>query len=283
MSTYDRGRPCGPGRRRPQCGPDWRSDPVRSRRSRCSGSGVRRREKLPGLGDRDPTRNDPETVEEELPDGVLGRSGVDGLKGEGSDAPRCGVARSSRVGGSQRPGNRSNWLGAGRGQEVAWSPAAGRSRGMPCRHRADVGARHTGFVVGFDRPELLDQPEMQALVDRLGISMQMVMAAGLLVPMAAVSAIAILLFWRRSDDWMAMLFSLQMITSIAFTTRSLSALEQWLPMRCGPSARTRAVAAYRGRGGARALAAGADIGRSWSRGAGSRAAGTAGWPPPRGA
>jgi hypothetical protein len=56
-----------------------------------------------------------------------------------------------------------------------------------------------------------------------------VMAAGLLVPMAAASAIAIFLFWRRSDDWMAMLFSLQLITSFAFTTRSLSALEHAYP------------------------------------------------------
>jgi hypothetical protein len=68
-----------------------------------------------------------------------------------------------------------------------------------------------GFVVGFDRPELLNQPEVLALVDRLGISNQVVMATGLLAPMASVSAIAIFLFWRRSDDWMAMLFSLQMM------------------------------------------------------------------------
>ena len=86
-----------------------------------------------------------------------------------------------------------------------------------------------GFVVGFDRPELLAQPAVLALVERLGMSNQVVMAAGLLVPMAAVSAIAIFLFWRRSNDWMAMLFSLQMITSIAFTTRSLSALQQAYP------------------------------------------------------
>jgi hypothetical protein len=61
-----------------------------------------------------------------------------------------------------------------------------------------------------------------------------VMAAGLLVPMAAASAIAIFLFWRRSDDWMAMLFSLQLITSFAFTTRSLSALEHAYPVVRAP-------------------------------------------------
>jgi hypothetical protein len=92
-----------------------------------------------------------------------------------------------------------------------------------------LGLAIPGFLVGFERPELLNQPEVRALVERLGMSNQVVMAAGLLVPMAAVSAIAIFLFWRRSNDWMAMLFSLQMITSIAFTTRSLSALQQAYP------------------------------------------------------
>jgi hypothetical protein len=55
------------------------------------------------------------------------------------------------------------------------------------------------------------------------------MAAGFLVPMAVASAVAIFLFWRRSDDWMAMLFSLWLITGFAFTTRSLSVLEQAYP------------------------------------------------------
>jgi hypothetical protein len=92
-----------------------------------------------------------------------------------------------------------------------------------------LGLAIPGFLVGFDRPELLSQPEVMALVDRLGISNHVAMAAGLLAPMALVSAVAIFLFWRRSDDWMAMLFSLQMLTSMAFSTRSLSALEHAYP------------------------------------------------------
>ena len=98
-----------------------------------------------------------------------------------------------------------------------------------------LGLAIPGFVLVFQRPELLDQPELPALVDRLGISMRVVMAAGLLVPMAAVSAVASFLFWRRSDDWMAMLFSVQMLTSLAFTTRSLSALEHAHPAAQAPS------------------------------------------------
>jgi hypothetical protein len=92
-----------------------------------------------------------------------------------------------------------------------------------------LGLAIPGFVVAFDRPELLQLPEMLGLVERLGLPNQVVMAAGFLVPMAAVSAVAIFLFWRRSDDWMAMLFSLQLITGTAFTTRSLSALEEAYP------------------------------------------------------
>jgi hypothetical protein len=92
-----------------------------------------------------------------------------------------------------------------------------------------LGLAIPGFLVAFDRPELLQQPEMLGLADRLGLPNRVLMAAGLLVPMAAVSAVAIFLFWRRSDDWMAMLYSLQLITGTAFTTRSLSALEQAYP------------------------------------------------------
>jgi hypothetical protein len=92
-----------------------------------------------------------------------------------------------------------------------------------------LGLAIPGFVVAFDRPELLQQPELLGLADRLGLPNRVLMAAGFLVPMAAASAIAIFLFWRRSDDWMAMLFSLQLITGTAFTTRSLSTLEQAYP------------------------------------------------------
>jgi hypothetical protein len=85
------------------------------------------------------------------------------------------------------------------------------------------------FIVAFDRPELLGAPEVEALVARLGVPMQLVMAAALLVPMAAVVTIAVFLFWRRSDDWMVLLFSLWMLTNFAFTTRSLAALQQAYP------------------------------------------------------
>jgi hypothetical protein len=92
-----------------------------------------------------------------------------------------------------------------------------------------LGLAIPGFLVAFDRPELLQLPELLGLVDRLGLPNRVVMAAGFLVPMAVASAVAIFLFWRRFDDWMAMLFSLWLITGFAYTTRSLSVLEQAYP------------------------------------------------------
>jgi len=59
--------------------------------------------------------------------------------------------------------------------------------------------------------------------------MQTVMAAALLVPMAAAATIAVFLFWRRSDDWMVLLFSLWILTNFVFSTRSLAALQQAYP------------------------------------------------------
>jgi hypothetical protein len=56
-----------------------------------------------------------------------------------------------------------------------------------------------------------------------------VMTAALLVPMAAAATIAVFLFWRRSDDWMVLLFSLWILTNFAFSTRSLAALQQAYP------------------------------------------------------
>jgi hypothetical protein len=85
------------------------------------------------------------------------------------------------------------------------------------------------FILAFDRPELLGAPEVEALVARLAVPMQTVMAAALLVPMAAAATIAVFLFWRRSNDWMVLLFSLWILTNFAFSTRSLAALQQAYP------------------------------------------------------
>jgi hypothetical protein len=45
-----------------------------------------------------------------------------------------------------------------------------------------LGLAIPGFVVAFDRLELLQQPELLGLADRLGLPNRVLMAAGLLVP-----------------------------------------------------------------------------------------------------
>ena len=97
-----------------------------------------------------------------------------------------------------------------------------------------LGLLIPAFVVAFDRPELLGAAEVEALVARLGVPMQIVMAAALLVPMAGAATIAVFLFWRRSDDWMVLLFSLWMLTNFAFSTRSLAAFQQAYPALQAP-------------------------------------------------
>ena len=92
-----------------------------------------------------------------------------------------------------------------------------------------LGLATAGFVKVFDRPELLRAPEVEALVVQLGISIRGVVAVTLLAPMLAVSIIAIFLFWRRSDDWSVMLFSLALLLTTAYATRSLAALKDAYP------------------------------------------------------
>jgi hypothetical protein len=47
--------------------------------------------------------------------------------------------------------------------------------------------------------------------------------------MAAFAATGLLIFWRRSDDWAAMLFALTLVTGTGFSMRAVWALEQAAP------------------------------------------------------
>jgi hypothetical protein len=93
-----------------------------------------------------------------------------------------------------------------------------------------LGLAIPGFVVTFRQPELLGQPQLQRSVAQLGVPLEVVTTLGLVLPMAALSVTAIVIFWRRSDDWNAMLFALTIILTGALMTRSLSALERAYPV-----------------------------------------------------
>jgi hypothetical protein len=92
-----------------------------------------------------------------------------------------------------------------------------------------VGLAAAGFVVGFRSPELISQQTVVQAVTAAGIPVRVVLAVGLLLPMVAFSVTGLGLFWRKPDDWMAMLFALMLVILGAFTTRSLWALERASP------------------------------------------------------
>src|SRR5262245_35473481 len=73
---------------------------------------------------------------------------------------------------------------------------------------ATLGLAIPGFVVGFRRPDLLMQPQLERAVAQLGLPLPAVMVVGLVVPMVALTSTATIIFWRRRDDWPAMLFAL---------------------------------------------------------------------------
>jgi hypothetical protein len=86
-----------------------------------------------------------------------------------------------------------------------------------------------GFVVGFRRPELISQQTVLQAVTAAGIPIRIVLSVGLLLPMVAFSVTGLVLFWRKPDDWMALLFALTLLIVGVFATRSLWALERALP------------------------------------------------------
>jgi hypothetical protein len=92
-----------------------------------------------------------------------------------------------------------------------------------------LGLAAAGFVVGFRNPELISQQAVLQAVTDAGIPIRVVLAVGLVLPMVAFSATGLFLFCRKSDDWMAMLFALMLVTLGAFATRSLWALERAEP------------------------------------------------------
>jgi hypothetical protein len=118
---------------------------------------------------------------------------------------------------------RGRWLLAAR---AGWLAVAGLILGL-------VSA---GFAVGLDRPELIHPQSAQVALAQAGVPGQVTVVVALIVPMAAFAATGVLIFWRRSDDWAAMLFALTLVTGTGLSMRAASALERaapalWLPAR----------------------------------------------------
>ena len=99
-----------------------------------------------------------------------------------------------------------------------------------------LGLAVAGFLVGFQRPELISPPSIRTALDQAGISHEVAILIGLVLPWVAFTATGLFIFWRRSNDWAAMLFALLLIVWGGTTIRALEALERahsglWLPVR----------------------------------------------------
>jgi hypothetical protein len=93
-----------------------------------------------------------------------------------------------------------------------------------------------GFWVGFQRPELISPPSIRTALDQAGISQEVAILIGLVLPWVAFTATGLFIFWRRSDDGAAMLFALLLVVWGGTTIRALEAFERahsglWLPVR----------------------------------------------------
>jgi hypothetical protein len=92
-----------------------------------------------------------------------------------------------------------------------------------------LGLVTAGFAVGLDRPELIHPQSAQDALAQAGVPGQVTVVAGLIVPMAVFAATGLVIFWRRSDDWAAMLVALTLVTGAGYSMRAISALERAVP------------------------------------------------------
>jgi hypothetical protein len=91
-----------------------------------------------------------------------------------------------------------------------------------------LGLVAAGYAVGLDRPDLIPGMSTRAVFAKAGVADQVTNVV-FLIDMAAFAVTGLLIFWRRSDDWAAMLFALMLITSGIIVVRSEWALERAVP------------------------------------------------------
>jgi hypothetical protein len=92
-----------------------------------------------------------------------------------------------------------------------------------------LGLVTAGLVVAFNRPDLIRPPSVRAALQQAGVPDQATIVVAFIVPLAATAAIGLLIFWRRSDDWAAILFSLMLVAACSIPLRSEWDLEQAVP------------------------------------------------------
>jgi hypothetical protein len=92
-----------------------------------------------------------------------------------------------------------------------------------------LGLVTAGVVVALDRPDLIREPSVRAALTQAGLHDQVIILVAFIIPIAAAAATGLLIFWRRSDDWAALLFSLTLITICGIPLRTEWALDRAVP------------------------------------------------------
>ena len=87
-----------------------------------------------------------------------------------------------------------------------------------------LGLVTAGFAAGFRDPASISQPTVRVALASAGVSLRLTIAIGLLVPTLVSAVTAGVLFWRRSNDWMVLLFALFLVLFGSFESRALYAL-----------------------------------------------------------
>jgi hypothetical protein len=87
-----------------------------------------------------------------------------------------------------------------------------------------------GFTRAFIDPTLLATPPLTDLFAALGLDIRVMMGAALVTPLVVAVVICLIVFWRRSRDPMALLFTSWLLAMHAFGSRSLLAFQgdPWL-------------------------------------------------------
>lgn len=78
-----------------------------------------------------------------------------------------------------------------------------------------------GFFRAFSDPMIVAMPPLTAVFLELGLDFRLMIALALLLPWVATSVIAWIVFWRRPDDPMALLFTMAIFLLLTYSSRTL--------------------------------------------------------------
>jgi hypothetical protein len=178
------------------------------------------------MSQEDAVRNGPGTVTTDAVGGQVkaaGQTGQSGVGNEPAEGPGIRIDASQPADDDMNANQdapkavlEGRWLLAAR---VGWIAVATLA----------LGLASAGVVVALDRPDLIRAPSVRATLAQAGLSNQVTMVVALVLPLAAVVAIGLLIFWRRSNDGAAMLVALMLVLSCAIPMRTEWALDQVVP------------------------------------------------------